>query len=96
MWKLSYLLASLHFDEWSEWGIRSQIEPIIKLAKTLRKQRDGILHWFRSKMTNGFPESINGLVQAAKRKARGYRNINNFIAMIYTNVNKLDVKVAPH
>lgn len=34
-------------------------------------------------------EGINGLVQAAKRRARGYRNVENLIAMIYMTVNKL-------
>ena len=42
-------------------------------------------------MTNGLLEGINGLVQAAKRKARGYRTVDNFIAMIYATVNKLDL-----
>ncbi|MEQ6378600.1 transposase [Bacillaceae bacterium S4-13-56] len=44
-------------------------------------------------MTNGLLEGINGLVQAAKRKARGYRTTENFIAMIYATVNKLDLIV---
>lgn len=39
-------------------------------------------------MTNGLLEGINGLVQAAKRKARGYRTTDNFIAMIYAMVIK--------
>ncbi len=28
-------------------------------------------------------EAINGLIQAARRKARGYRNVNNLITMVY-------------
>ncbi|MBT2288279.1 transposase, partial [Paenibacillus albidus] len=32
---------------------------------------------------------INGLIQAAKRKARGYRNVQNLIAMVYMTANKL-------
>ncbi|MGM1022598.1 MAG: transposase [Bacillota bacterium] len=40
-------------------------------------------------MTNGLLEGINGLVQAAKRRARVYRNVNNLIAMAYMTANKL-------
>ena len=40
-------------------------------------------------MTNGFLEDINSLVQATKRKVRGYRTPENFIAMIYETINKL-------
>jgi hypothetical protein len=32
-------------------------------------------------------------VQAAKRRARGYRSIRNYIAMIYLTVGKLDIHV---
>nr|WP_156337221.1 transposase [Paenibacillus dakarensis] len=41
-----------------------------------------------SRITNGLLEGINGLVQAAKRRARGYRNVENLIAMVYMTANK--------
>jgi hypothetical protein len=44
----------------------------------VKKHEEGILRWFHSRMTNGLLEGINGLVQAAKRKVRGYRNVQNF------------------
>ncbi|ESU30098.1 hypothetical protein G3A_23765 [Bacillus sp. 17376] len=69
---------------------------MVKVAQTLKKHEPGILRWFVSKMTNGLLEGINSLVQAAKRKARGYRTIKNFIAMIYATANKLIIKVEPH
>ncbi len=34
-------------------------------------------------MTTGMLGAMNGLIQAAKRKARGYRTIKNLIAMTY-------------
>jgi transposase len=34
-------------------------------------------------------EGLNSLIQAAKRRARGYRSNRNFIAMIYLIVGKL-------
>jgi len=38
----------------------------------IRNHLDGIVAWTQSRQTNGFIEAINGLFQAAKRKARGY------------------------
>jgi transposase len=96
MWTKSNLFASFYFNEWYNWAVRSQLEPIVKVAKTLRKHEKGILRWFESKMTNGLLEGINSLVQAAKRKARGYRTTKNFIAMIYATANKLNIRVEPH
>ena len=51
----------------------------------------GIVRWFESGITNGLLEGLNSLVQAAKRRARGYRSTRNYIAMIYLTVGKLDI-----
>lgn len=91
MFHRSPMISEMYFDEWYNWAIRSQLEPMIKLAQSLKKHKDGILRWFKTKMTNGLLEGVNSLVQAAKRKARGYRSAENFIAMIYATVNKLDL-----
>ena len=91
MWTKHPILSELYFDEWHSWAIRSRLEPMIKVAKTLKQHKDGILRWFVTKMTNGLLEGINSLVQATKRKARGYRTADNFIAMAYATVNKLDL-----
>ena len=56
---------------------------MIAVAKTLKAFRDRILRWFETGMTTGMLEAMNGLIQAAKRKARGYRTTKNLIAMIY-------------
>ena len=36
------------------------------------RARLGVIAWAQPRQTNGFLEAINGLFQAAKRKARGY------------------------
>ena len=43
----------------------------------------------KSKINNGILEGLNSKIQLAKRRARGYRNINNFINMIYFTCGKL-------
>lgn len=88
-WMTPHLFADLFLKEWIGWADRSRLEPMIGVAKTLKQHQEGILRWFHSKMTNGLLEGINGLVQAAKRRARGYRNVNNLITMVYMTANKL-------
>lgn len=95
MWTRSAIISEMYFNEWCDWAARSQLEPMIKVAKSFRKHKDGILRWFQTRMTNGLLEGINSLVQAAKRKARGYRTPENFIAMAYATVNKLDLVPEP-
>ena len=85
--------AELMLDNWDSWAIRSRIEPIKAVAKTIRRHRDGILAWFNSRIANGLIEGINSLVQAAKAKARGYRNRETLKAMTYLIAGKLDLKL---
>lgn len=88
LWNTPHIFADVYLQEWMSWARRSKLEPMVELAKTLHKHREGILRWFHSRMTNGLLEGINGLVQAAKRRARGYRNVDNLIAMVYMTANK--------
>ena len=85
--------AELMMDKWDSWAMRSRIEPIKAVAKTIRRHRDGILAWFDSRIANGLIEGINSLVQAAKAKARGYRNRETLKAMTYLIAGKLDLRL---
>ncbi|WP_373507694.1 transposase [Thiocapsa sp.] len=50
---------------------------------------DGILNAFDSKLTNGRVEAANGLIQAAKAKARGYGTVRHLITIAYPDAGKL-------
>ena len=43
------------------------------LLRTIKRHWDGILHWKDSQINNGILEGLNSILQAAKRKARGYK-----------------------
>ena len=86
--------GELILDRWHGWAIRSRLEPMKKVARTIKQHRDGILRWFDSKIANGLIEGINSLVQAAKAKARGYRSLRNLVAIIYLIAGKIDLKLA--
>lgn len=75
------------------WESRVPIEPVQVFADTLVKNWERILHWFESRIGNGILEAINSLVQAAKRRARGYRSTRNYIAMIYMTAGKLNFEL---
>ncbi|MCX8492143.1 MAG: transposase, partial [Cyclobacteriaceae bacterium] len=48
------------------------------------------------KIANGVLEGINNKIQLAKRRARGYRNIQNFINMFYFLTAKLKFDYPPY
>jgi transposase len=85
--------AELMMDKWDSWAMRSRIEPMKDVSRTIRHHRDGILAWFDSRIANGLIEGINSVVQAAKAKARGYRNKKALTAMTYLIAGKLDLRL---
>jgi transposase len=48
-------LAPAHLDAWLAWASRSRLKPFVRLARTLRAHRDGILAAIRLGLSNGPP-----------------------------------------
>lgn len=82
--------ACAHLTAWSEEVQRAGIQPFMQFAKTVKSHWTGIVRFIESRLTNGLLEGINHKIQLAKRRARGYRNIQNFINMAYFLCGKLD------
>lgn len=76
--------------QWTVNVMRSKVEPMKAVAKMIRKHLKGIVAWTRTRQTNGFLEAINGLFQAAKRKARGYASFSTIRTMVFLLAGKLD------
>lgn len=89
-WSLPPALAERYLKRWYFWATHSRLPPVIKAAKTIRKHWAGVIRWWRSRVSNGMLEAMNSLVQAAKRRARGYRTTENFITIAYLVCAKLD------
>jgi len=75
--------ARRFLDRWATWVRLSELKPMVRAAATIMEKADGILRAITSKISNGVMEAINGNVQAAKRKAKGYRSKRNLKAIIY-------------
>jgi transposase len=85
--------AEHYLRAWMRGAIRSRLQPIIDFAHLVEEHWAGILRWFESRVSNGLLEGLNSLVQAAKRRARGYRSTRNYIAIIYLTVGKLKLEL---
>lgn len=71
---------------------KSGIAAMKKVAKTIRRKWQGIVRWHLTHITNSVMEALNGLVQAAKRKARGYRTFANLRLIAFLIAGNLDLK----
>ena len=83
--------AEAYLSRWYRGALRSRLEPVVRFAHTVADHWEGILRWHHKRINNGILEAINSLVQAAKRRARGYRTKKNLIAMTYLIAGKLDL-----
>jgi transposase len=74
-----------HFLNWAGAlvGDTSGLEPMRKALATLKNHIDRVVQRWTSTYTNARLEGMNGLFQAARARARGYRNTDTFITMIY-------------
>jgi transposase len=77
--------------EWYFWATHCKIPQMVQVAKTIKNHWDGILAWKRSQITNGILEGLNSIIQAAKRKARGYK-FEHFKVIAYLLTGKLDLR----
>ena len=75
------------------WMRRCRLKPMKKAALSLMEHKSLILNFFTSRLTNAISEGINSMVQAAKRKARGYNTFEGFASMIYLVAGKLELAV---
>jgi len=82
--------AKVCLELWCDSAVESNIEPFVRFVDLVKSHWNGITNYFNSKLTNGILEGINSKIQLAKRRARGYRNINNFINMIFFTCGKLN------
>jgi transposase len=83
--------ARRNFARWFAWAIRSQLEPIKRVARTLLKYWDQIENYFRHRITNAGLEAINTKIQGVKRRSRGFRSRERFKMAIYFHCGGLDL-----
>jgi transposase len=79
--------SQLHW--WCGWASRSRLEPFRTLAKTVRQHWEGILAYFNTGLTSAAIEAVNGIIQLAKRMARGFKNFIYFRTAAYLRAGRL-------
>jgi transposase len=83
--------AAKFLDQWCTRTMRSKIEPMKKVARTLRTHRELILNWFRAKGTisAGIVEGMNNKVKLTTRKSYGFRTYEAIETALYHNLGTL-------
>jgi transposase len=76
-------LAPEHLDAWLDWASRSRLEPFVKLARTIRRHRGGILAAIRLGLNNGRLEGLNSRIRLISHRSFGFHSASPLIALVY-------------
>jgi transposase len=80
------------FQRWYSWAIRSRLEPIKKVARSVKQHLHNVLTFFTHRITNAALEGLNNRIAGLVKKAFGYRNRERFktdILCLYDEVSGL-------
>lgn len=83
--------AEKGWKRWLAWAVRCRLEPVKKVAQTIKSHLWGILNAIILDANNGGAESINGRIKLMKVRSRGFRNKERFRNAIYFHLGDLDL-----
>ena len=83
------------FRRWYDWAIRSQLEPVKKVARPFKRHLDNIVTFFQHRLSNGSIKGLNNKIQSLVKKACGYRNPERFKTDIFFHLGGLNRYPSP-
>lgn len=83
--------AGRFLDEWCSRVMRSRLEPLKKVARSLRSHRELLLNWFRAEGTisAGIVEGFNNKAKLTMRKSYGFREYETIELALYHQLGNL-------
>lgn len=83
--------AASFFKRWYFRATHSRLEPIIKVAKMLKRHLAGLLAYCAHNITNAVTEGLNSKIQQVKSSARGFRTFAHYRIAILFFCGKLEM-----
>ena len=83
--------ATTYFKEWYQRVIHTKLEPMKKVARTIKERLANVVSYCTHEITNGVAEGINSKIMSIKRRVGGYRNRENFKTAIFFHCGGLDL-----
>jgi len=84
-------VASKFLENWVTRTLQTDLEPMKKVARMLRKHKPMILNWFKSKnrLSSGAVEGLNLKAKLTMRKAYGFKTLKCLQIALYHELGKL-------
>src|SRR6202050_3601683 len=90
--------AGQFLDQWCRQVMRSRIDPMKKIARSLRDHRELILNYFRAQklLSSGVVEGLNNKAKVTMRKSYGFRPFRCLELALYHSLGKLPEPESTH
>lgn len=84
-WEQDSLAAARRFlDDWCRRAEASKLSVLMKMASTFQFHRDGLINYYRCRISTGPLEGVNNKIKTLQRQAYGYRDEEFFQLRIYS------------
>lgn len=92
LWSIKHpYIVRKYFNKWYYWATHSNIDEIVKLAKTIEKHFSGIMEAIKRNLNNGVVEGMNNKIKTAFKRSYGFKTEKYRNTMIYLVAGKLDL-----
>jgi transposase len=90
--------AGKFLDQWCRQVMRSRIEPMKKIARSMREHRELILNYFRAQklFSSGVVEGLNNKAKVTMRRSYGFRTFRVLELALYHSLGKLPEPESTH
>lgn len=75
--------ATNYFRDWYNRVIHTKLEPMKRVARTIKERLGNVVSYCKHRITNAVAEGINSKIMSIKRRVGGYRNQQNFKTAIF-------------
>ena len=83
------------FAQWYRHVIHGKLNPMKKVARMIKTRLTQVVNYCRHRLTNAVSERLNSKIMSIKRRARGFRNPENFQIAIFFYCGGLDLQPDP-
>lgn len=82
--------AEKYLRQWYFWAAHSRLEPVIYVAKAIKRHWHGVLRFFASRITSGIVEGLNSKIKTAMIRAYGFKAFEHLRTIMYLVAGKLN------
>jgi len=97
LWDYRYpAWAESYLDQWIWWATHSRLKPMRDFAWMVKRHKEGILNYFRARVTNASVEGMDRKAKVVSQRAYGYRTVPTFQTALYHVLGGLPIPETTH